>query len=99
MPKRGSWAFGREFIVPRMQKAVPASRPGPLVNPRSERVEIRAQLVRAARVLELADRLRLDLADALARHVELLADFLQRVVGRHLDAEAHAQDLGLAWCQ
>src|SRR5207247_2826284 len=38
-------------------------------------VQIRAQLVRAARVLELADRLGLDLANTLACHVELLADF------------------------
>ena len=45
---------------------------------------------------QLAQRLRLDLADALARDVELLADFLQRVVGVHLDAEAHAQHLRLA---
>src|SRR6185369_3332632 len=96
MPKRGSWAFGREFIVPRMQKAVPASRPGPLGNPRSKRVEIRAQLVRAARMLELPDRLGLDLADPLAGDVELLADFLERVVGRHLDAEAHPKHLRLA---
>ena len=34
-------------------------------------------------MLELPERLRLDLADALARDVELLADFLQRVVGVH----------------
>ena len=45
----------------------------------------------AARVSQLAQRLRFDLADALASHVELLADFFQRVVGVHVDAEAHAQ--------
>src|SRR5262249_44700571 len=49
-----------------------------------------AQLAAAARVLELPERLGLDLADALARHRELLADLFQRVVGIHADAEAHA---------
>ena len=47
-------------------------------------------------MLQLADGLGLDLADTLTRHVELLADFFQRVVGAHLDAEAHAQNLRLA---
>src|SRR5579883_669922 len=54
------------------------------------------QLPRPARMLQLAQRLRLDLADALARHRELLADLLQRVVGVHADAEAHAQHALLA---
>src|SRR5262249_22389950 len=39
---------------------------------------------------ELAQRLGLDLADALARHRELLADLFQRVVLVHAQAEAHA---------
>ena len=59
-------------------------------------VEEAAQLLRAARMAQLAQRLGLDLADALAGDVELLADFFQRVVGVHVDAEAHAQHLGLA---
>src|SRR5262249_44205562 len=54
------------------------------------------QLAAAGRVLELAQRLGLDLADALARHRELLADLFQRVVGIHADAEAHAQHALLA---
>src|SRR5437899_7771592 len=58
-----------------------------------------AQLAAAARVLELAQRLGLDLADALARHRELLADLFQRVVGIHADAEAHAQHALFAWRQ
>ena len=45
---------------------------------------------------QLAQGLGLDLADALAGDVELLADLFQRVVGVHVDAEAHAQDLGFA---
>ena len=40
---------------------------------------------------QLAQGLRLDLADALAGYRELLADLLEGVVGVHADAEAHAQ--------
>src|SRR3569833_1952063 len=58
-------------------------------------VEERAQLLRSARVAQLAQGLGLDLADALAGDVELLADFLEGVVGVHVDAEAHAQHLRL----
>src|SRR6185312_11912017 len=43
-------------------------------------VEERAQLFGAAGVAQLAQRLGLDLADALAGDVELLADFLEGVV-------------------
>src|SRR5688572_31116650 len=59
-------------------------------------VEEAAQPLRARRVPELAQRLGFYLADALAGDVELLADLLQRVVGVHFDAEAHAQHLSLA---
>src|SRR6185437_12266861 len=59
-------------------------------------VEEAAEHPRAAGVLELAQRLGLDLADALARHRELLADLLEGVVGVHADAEAHAQHALLA---
>ena len=45
---------------------------------------------------EMAQRLGFDLADALAGDRELLADFLERVVGVHADAEAHAQHAFLA---
>src|SRR5271167_4615332 len=54
------------------------------------------QLSAAARVLELAQGLGLDLADALAGHRELLADLFERVVGVHADAEAHAEHALLA---
>ena len=47
-------------------------------------------------MLQLAQRLCLDLADAFARHRELLADLFERVVGVHADAEAHAQHALLA---
>src|SRR5205823_13562827 len=52
------------------------------------------QPLRARRVPKLAQRLRLDLPDALASDVELLADLLQGVVGVHFDTEAHAQHFG-----
>lgn len=47
-------------------------------------------------MLQLAERLRLDLANAFACHRELLADF-RRVVVVHADTEAHAQHALLAW--
>ena len=43
-------------------------------------------------MLELPQRLGFDLPDPLTRHRELLPDFLQRMVGVHADAEAHAQN-------
>src|ERR1051326_6407933 len=61
------------------------------VRGRASGVEEGAQFARAAGVLELAQRLRLDLTDTLAGHRELLADLFQCVVGVHADAEAHAQ--------
>ena len=47
-------------------------------------------------MLQLPERLGLDLADALAGDRELLADLFQRVIGVHADAEAHAQHALLA---
>jgi hypothetical protein len=45
---------------------------------------------RARRVFELPQGFGFNLSDTLARHAELLAHFLQRVIGVHADAEAHA---------
>ena len=47
-------------------------------------------------MLQLPQRLRLDLADALACHRELLPHLFQRVVGVHADAKAHAEHAFLA---
>ena len=47
----------------------------------------------AQRVAQLAERLGLDLADALAGDREALADFLERVLALVTDAEAQAQNL------
>src|SRR5216684_830747 len=49
-----------------------------------------AQPLAARGVAQLAQRLGLDLADALAGDREVLAHFLQRVVGLLADSEAHA---------
>src|SRR5512143_3116701 len=54
------------------------------------------ELAAAAGVLELAQGLGLDLADALARHLELLADLLERVLVAVAQAEAHLEDPALA---
>src|ERR1700733_11129732 len=42
---------------------------------------------------ELAKRLRFDLANALARHLEVLADLFERMVALLADAEAHSENL------
>src|SRR5437016_9603493 len=54
------------------------------------------QAARAARMTELAQRLRLDLADALARDPEARPDLLERVVSALPDAKAQPQHLLLA---
>ena len=48
------------------------------------------------RMLQLTQRLSLDLPDPLAGHRELLPDLLQRMIGVHPDAEAHPQHALLA---
>src|SRR5690554_8126473 len=57
-------------------------------------VEEAAQVIAAGWMTQLAQGLGLDLTDSLAGDVELLADLFQRVVGVHIDAEAHAEYLG-----
>src|SRR6476646_11582709 len=82
--------------------AAPVRGAGCIINePGTKRLIVQeaSQLPRPARMLELAQRLGLDLADALARHRELLADLFQRVVGVHADSEAHAQHALFAWRQ
>src|SRR5688572_4888136 len=59
----------------------------------------RPQLLAAARMPQFPQRLGLDLPDALTGDVELLADFLERVIGVHVDAKAHPEYLRLARCQ
>src|SRR5262245_2520682 len=52
-----------------------------------------AEIAGTGEVAELAEGLRLDLPDALARHVEAGADLLERVVGPLAEAEAQAEHL------
>ena len=54
------------------------------------------ELAAAARMAQLAQRLRLDLADALAGHFELFADFFERAAAAIVQPEAQAQHLSLA---
>src|SRR5215216_1987500 len=87
---------GPEARAPKQRKSRALPGFSVIVFVRSALVEEAAQHAAAARVLELAQCLGLDLADTLAGHRELLADFFQRVVGVHADAEAHAQHALLA---
>ena len=48
---------------------------------------------------QFAQGFRFDLANALARDVELFADFFERVIGVEVDAEAHTQHFCFARCQ
>src|SRR4026208_2099973 len=59
---------------------------------RSSTFEERAQLAAARRMPQLAQRLRFDLADALARDREALADLFECVLGAVADAEPHLDD-------
>src|SRR5262245_10689040 len=62
-------------------------------------LEKRPELAAARRVPQLAQRLGLDLADALARDGEALADLLERVLAAVADTEPHLDHLLLARCQ
>src|SRR5262245_36888356 len=62
---------------------------GPTLSILDERPEIAA----TQRVAQLPERLGLDLADALARHLEALADLFERVLALFADAEPEPQDL------
>src|SRR4051794_6764147 len=58
--------------------------------------EVVLELPAPARVPQLAQRLRLDLADALTGDVELLADLLERACAPVLEAEPQLEDTTLA---
>src|SRR6056297_579225 len=76
----------------------PEPAPGSLIPGRS--LEEVPQLPRTALVvLQLAQRLVLDLADPLARHAEVLPDLLERVLAAVHEALAHLEDLRLALVQ
>src|SRR5438876_11447204 len=60
---------------------------------RSSSFEKRAQLARSRGMPELPQRLRFDLADALAGDGEALTDLFERVLAAVADAEAHLDNL------
>ena len=55
-------------------------------------VEEAAHFPASAWMLQLAQGLCLDLANTLAGNAELLANFLERVIGVHADAKTHTQN-------
>src|SRR5215213_817703 len=59
-------------------------------------LQIVPQLLRAARVAQLAERLRLDLADALSGDAELAANLFQRPLAPVVQAEAKLEYAPLA---
>src|SRR5689334_10443591 len=61
------------------------------------RLQIISQGAGPARVLQLAQRLGLDLADTLARDVKGVADLLQRMVAGHAEAKTHTNNALLTW--
>ena len=76
------WPDGYTAVARFARKKARAGRgPGSRGFDRLHGVDEAAQFVAAARVLELAQGLGLDLADALACDVELLAHLFQSVVG------------------
>src|SRR6218665_2875426 len=96
-PRDGVGSFAECSLygaVPAPEKQNPRSVPGVLVVLLRLFVEERTQVFTAGRMTQLAQRLGFDLPDPLAGYIELLTDFLEGVVGVHVDAEAHAQYLG-----
>src|SRR5450759_532795 len=64
--------------------------------PAASLLQVVPQLARTARVAQLPQRLRLDLTDALAAHVKLLADLLMGASAAVLQAEAQLEHSALA---
>src|SRR5688500_7037197 len=75
----------------------PGIKKGPGSTPRpSNSIKIVPQLATPARVFQLLQRLRLDLADSLAGHPEVPADLLQRAGAAVFQAEAHDKHVPFA---
>ena len=104
-PLRDAMRDGRQGCVanfnrPGMQSAIalpiPDGIPGRALGMKQSSRKVIAQMPAARRMAQLAQGLGLDLTDPLARDVEVLADFFQRVVLAVAQAEAHLQHLTLA---
>src|SRR5262245_14091540 len=87
--------MSRQLLPPELWARAPASQ-APNGSFCKSTVEEPAQPPRADRMAELPQRLRLDLANPLARDREARTDLLQGEVGPLADAEAQAQHLLLA---
>src|SRR6478609_940732 len=78
---------------PRRRRSQRARRPATTASRyRTGLLEVVAQRLRAGRVAQLRHRLRLDLADALTRHAERVADLVEGLRHAVAEAEAHADD-------
>src|SRR5947208_17134706 len=73
-----------------MPRSLRAKRSNPGI-PKESGIQKAAEFSRAARVFELSQRFRLDLAYPLASHRELLTNFFERVVGVHTNSETHSE--------
>src|SRR5512147_3338193 len=82
--------------APRGATANPSEFRTALQRASERRVEERLELRRPRGVAQLAQRLRLDLADALAGDAVQAADFLERVLGAVGEPEALGEDFLLA---
>src|SRR6266498_2162704 len=91
-PARASRGQIYSKAAPRCGAASGTSNPNRL----PDRFQERLQLLGPRRMPKLAQRLRLDLPDALTGDVEGATDLLERVLGSVADAEPHLQDLLLA---
>src|SRR5436309_3470606 len=86
-----------------LHRADRAAADGPPIAPQSQTpktlergIEERPELLRSRRMPQLAQGLRFDLTDALARDVERAADFLERMLGSVAHAKSHLEHLLLA---
>ena len=89
----------RQLRLPRPPATQPPRTPGgfrPAGSPGAPLLQVVLELAAARGVAQLAQRLGFDLADALARHVELLAHLLERAGAAVLQAEAQLQHAPLA---
>src|SRR5262245_29291077 len=90
-----SWSGSPEPDLARQKKS-PVRRPAIWISPSQGPVEEAFELPAPDRMLQLAHRLRLDLANALARHLEDAAHLFQRVRVTVAQAVTQLDDLALA---
>ena len=91
-------SLGKGFVTKAMRSVpkkvgfgIALSSVPPMPSTRPSLIQETPHLPAPARMLQLPQRLRLDLPDPLAGDGKLLPDLLERVIGVHPDAEAHPQ--------